>query len=88
VEEEGKYPAGQVINDEAIERQISKLSNHRSTRDSTNFENALEALRLAVSSDMNLIDPIRVACKSGATIGEICGILREELGTWTAPGGI
>ncbi|MED5267659.1 MAG: methylmalonyl-CoA mutase family protein, partial [Candidatus Thermoplasmatota archaeon] len=35
VEEEGSYPAGQVIDDEAIERQISKLSNHRSTRNNT-----------------------------------------------------
>ena len=88
VEEEGKYPAGQVIDDQAIERQISKLSNHRSARNNTEVQNALQALRLAVSGDDNLIDPIRGACKSGATIGEICGILRDGLGTWTAPGGI
>ena len=88
VEEEGKYPGGQVIDDEAIERQISKLSSHRGTRNNTNVENALNELRLAVSGDVNLIDPIRVACRSGATLGEICDILRDGLGTWTAPGGI
>lgn len=88
VEEEGNYPAGQVIDDQAIERQISKLSNHRSARNNTEVQNALQVLRLAVSGDDNLIDPIRGACKSGATIGEICGILRDGLGTWTAPGGI
>ena len=88
MEQEGKYPAGQVINDEAIELQISKLSDHRSTRDNEKVNDALDALTSAVSDDVNLVDPIRVACKSGATVGEICSILREGLGTWTAPGGI
>ena len=88
MEQEGKYPAGQVINDEAIELQISKLSDHRSTRDNEKVNDALDALKSAVSDDVNLVDPIRVACKSGATVGEICSILREGLGTWTAPGGI
>ena len=88
MEQEGKYPAGQVINDEAIELQISKLSDHRSTRDNAKVNDALDALTSAVSDDVNLVDPIRVACKSGATVGEICSILREGLGTWTAPGGI
>lgn len=88
MEDEGKYPAGQVINDEAIELQISKLSDHRSTRDNEKVNDALDALKSAVSDDVNLVDPIRVACKSGATVGEICSILREGLGTWTAPGGI
>ena len=88
MEDEGKYPAGQVINDEAIELQISKLSDHRSTRDNEKVNDALDALKSAVSDDVNLVDPIRVACKSGATVGEICRILREGLGTWTAPGGI
>ena len=88
MEQEGKFPAGQVINDEAIELQISKLSDHKSTRDNEKVNDALDALTSAVSDDVNLVDPIRVACKSGATVGEICSILREGLGTWTAPGGI
>ena len=88
VEEEGKFPGGQVIDSGAIERQISKLSNHRNTRDHGMVEEALTGLVAAVEEDVNLIEPIRVACRSGATLGEICDILREKFGTWTAPGGI
>jgi len=87
-EKEDEYPAGQIIDDAAIERQMSKLSKHKNTRDNTVVQNSLDMLRIAVKGEANLIDPIRISCKSGATLGEICDILREGLGTWTAPGGI
>ena len=83
-----QYSGGQKIKDEAYKEQVSKLSKFRSNRDPDQVRKSLEELRISIKQGSNLIPQIRAACKESATVGEICGVLREELGTWVAPGGV
>jgi methylmalonyl-CoA mutase N-terminal domain/subunit len=36
----------------------------------------------AVRTDENLLPPLREALRAHCTIGELCGVLREEWGTY------
>ena len=57
-------------------------------RNTLEVEQSLLAIAKSIENGTNLIDPIRAACKKNATLGEICSVLRENMGTWVAPGGI
>ena len=41
-------------------------------------------VREAARGEANLLVPIRSALGAYSTVGEICGVLREELGTYDA----
>ena len=41
---------------------------------------ALEDVKRAAEEDQNLVEPVFVAVKRYATVGEICGVLREVYG--------
>ena len=43
----------------------------------------LEELREVARGDGNLLEPMRAALKEHATIGEVCGVMREEFGEYT-----
>ncbi|HCX95881.1 MAG TPA: methylmalonyl-CoA mutase, partial [Spirochaetaceae bacterium] len=64
------------------ERQKQKLATLRSSRDQGAVNATLAALRNAVRSADNLMFPILEAVKAYATLGEICGVLREEFGEY------
>ncbi|MQR95668.1 acyl-CoA mutase large subunit family protein [Fictibacillus phosphorivorans] len=65
------------------EKQKEKLQALKAKRDQNRVSAQLESLRAAAKSDDNLM-PIIVECvKSYCTIGEICGVLREEFGEYT-----
>jgi methylmalonyl-CoA mutase N-terminal domain/subunit len=42
----------------------------------------LEELRETARGDGNLLVPMRAALKERASIGEVCGVLREEFGEY------
>ena len=42
----------------------------------------LEELRQVAQGTGNLLEPIRAALKERATIGEVCGVMREEFGEY------
>jgi len=44
--------------------------------------NRLEELRQACTGDANLLEPMRAALKDRASIGEVCGVMREEFGEY------
>lgn len=88
VEEEASYPAGQAIASDAQESQIKKIMELKSSRSENMVRTSLSKLETAVESGDNLIDYIRNACKNHATVGEICSVLRDKMGTWVAPGGV
>lgn len=48
---------------------------------------ALEAMLAAARDGSNMIAPMLDAVRAEATLGEICGVLREEWGTYTEPPG-
>jgi methylmalonyl-CoA mutase N-terminal domain/subunit len=64
-----------------VEReQVADLRQRRAGRDQAAVHGALAGLLAAARSDENLIPPMIAAASAEATLGEICGVLREEWG--------
>ncbi|HEY0797897.1 MAG TPA: methylmalonyl-CoA mutase family protein, partial [Candidatus Baltobacteraceae bacterium] len=71
--------------DPAFERgQAARLVARRAQRNRTTVEERLSAIRSAASSNTNLMPPFIEAVDAGATIGEICAVLRSVFGTHQA----
>ncbi|OQY21224.1 MAG: methylmalonyl-CoA mutase [Anaerolineaceae bacterium 4572_32.1] len=69
--------------DPAVGRQqAARLAALRERRNNARVQEALESLRAAARGDDNLLPPILAAVEAYATIGEICGLLREEFGEY------
>ncbi|MFI1098770.1 methylmalonyl-CoA mutase [Streptomyces melanogenes] len=69
--------------DPAIEaRQAARLDRLRAERDGAAVASALAALRAAAaSSQENVLYPMKTALSARATVGEVCGALREVWGS-------
>ncbi len=66
--------------------QNAVLRTRRAGRDSAAVDSALDALRRAAAADTgNLIPPMLDAVRAEATLGEICGLLRELWGEHVEP---
>jgi methylmalonyl-CoA mutase N-terminal domain/subunit len=63
--------------------QVAELVRRRAGRDQAAVDGALAAMIAAARSGENMIPPMLLAAKAEATLGEICGALREEWGTYT-----
>jgi methylmalonyl-CoA mutase N-terminal domain/subunit len=69
--------------DPAIEAaQADKLARLRSERDADRVERALAAVRAAAAGIDNVLVPLREALAARATVGEVCGALREVWGSY------
>lgn len=68
-----------------VEHQLKRLSHHRSERDPAKVTASLEALRAACQGTENLMPPILDAVRAYATLGEICGAMREVFGEYQPP---
>ncbi|MBM3634726.1 MAG: methylmalonyl-CoA mutase [Actinobacteria bacterium] len=69
--------------DPAIERaQVARLADLRAKRDEADVSAALDAVRSAARGTDNLLPPMHRALGARATIGEVCGVLREEFGEY------
>ncbi len=76
-------PKGLLKVDPSVgEMQKQKLQQLRAERDNQKVEADLAALRKAAQGDDNLMPFILEAVKSYATLGEICGVLREVFGEY------
>lgn len=64
------------------ERQIARLEKMKAARDNEAVKAALEKLREAAKGTENLMPYLIDAVKTYATLGEICGVLREEFGEY------
>jgi len=73
---------------EAENAQVRGLQALRRERDSRSVSAALARLRDAALGEENLLPPILLAVKAYATVGEICGVLREVFGEYKAPTGL
>jgi methylmalonyl-CoA mutase, N-terminal domain len=62
--------------------QAADLARRRAARDQAAVEAALAAMLAAARSGDNMIPPMLDAARAEATLGEICGALREEWGTY------
>jgi methylmalonyl-CoA mutase N-terminal domain/subunit len=69
--------------DEAVAReQAAGLARLRAERDNAAVGAALDGLRRAAQGTENVLEPMREALKRLATVGEVCGVLREVWGEY------
>ncbi|MEO3743878.1 methylmalonyl-CoA mutase family protein [Plantactinospora sp. B5E13] len=81
VDEEEPYEPLRV--DPAIEAaQVERLARLRAERDAEAVRRTLDELRTAASGTGNVLYPMREALRARATVGEVCGVLREVWGTY------
>jgi methylmalonyl-CoA mutase, N-terminal domain len=63
-------------------RQAAKLEKIRTERDAAAVKEALEDVRAAARGTDNLLPVMKEAFRRRATLGEVCGVLREEWGVY------
>lgn len=68
------------------ERQIARLEKMKAARDNEAVKAALKKLHEAAKGTENLMPYLIDAVKTYATLGEICGVLREEFGEYKQSG--
>ena len=68
-----------------VDEQLARLARHRHERDAEAAAAALAALKAACAGDANLMPPILDAVRAYATLGEICGAMREVFGEYRPP---
>ncbi|MEV5978137.1 methylmalonyl-CoA mutase family protein [Streptomyces sp. NPDC052114] len=84
LDEEEPYEPLRV--DPAIEaRQAARLAELRAARDGRAVSGALAALGEAAKGEANVLPPMKEALRARATVGEVCGALREVWGTYVPP---
>jgi methylmalonyl-CoA mutase N-terminal domain/subunit len=67
------------------DEQIARLAKVKAARDQAAVDASLVRLREAARGDDALMPPILEAVRAYATVGEMCGVLREEWGDYTPP---
>jgi methylmalonyl-CoA mutase N-terminal domain/subunit len=84
-----KYVTDQVddvdilrVDPEAEERQLARLKAFKESRDQAAVDAKLDALRAVARGDGNLLHPIRAALAAHASIGEVCGAMRDVFGEY------
>lgn len=68
-----------------VEHQLKRLEHHRRERDAARVEASLAALKETCRGTGNLMPPILDAVRAYATLGEICGAMREIFGEYQPP---
>jgi methylmalonyl-CoA mutase N-terminal domain/subunit len=84
-----KYVTDQVddvdilrVDPESEERQLTRLKAFKERRDRGVVEEKLESLRDVARGEGNLLHPIRAALAADASIGEVCGAMRDVFGEY------
>jgi len=72
------------LDPEIESRQIARTAKVRAERDESAAVEALEEVRRVACGSENLLPPLREALRRHSTVGEICGVLRDEFGTFDA----
>jgi methylmalonyl-CoA mutase, N-terminal domain len=72
------------LDPEAERRQVERTRRVRAERDAAAAEEGIARVREAARGTDNLLPPMREALAAGCTVGEVCGALREEFGTFDA----
>jgi methylmalonyl-CoA mutase, N-terminal domain len=71
------------VDPESERQQVERLKAFKEDRDQSAVDKRLKELREACGGDTNLLDPMRAALKERASIGEVCGVMREEFGEYS-----
>jgi methylmalonyl-CoA mutase N-terminal domain/subunit len=71
------------VDPESERQQVERLAKFKEDRDQGAVDARLEELRQACGGDANLLEPMRAALKERASLGEVCGVMREEFGEYS-----
>ncbi len=71
------------VDPESERQQVERLRAFKADRDQAAVDARLEELRGACGSDQNLLVPMRAALKERASLGEVCGVMRDEFGEYS-----
>jgi methylmalonyl-CoA mutase N-terminal domain/subunit len=71
------------IDPKTEENQVARLKEFKEDRDQAAVDQRLEELGEVARGEGNLLHPIRAALKERATLGEVCGVMREEFGEYS-----
>ena len=67
---------------ELEEEQVARVQRLRAARDQGPVDSALDALRRGAEGDTNLLPLLREGLRMRATVGEVCGALRDVFGVY------
>ncbi len=70
------------VDPEAERRQVVRLTEHKDSREQGAVDARLADLATAAQGEVNLLPPMKEALRAGASIGEVCGALREVFGEY------
>jgi methylmalonyl-CoA mutase N-terminal domain/subunit len=82
VEEELEVPDLLRVDPESEREQLERLKQFKSDRDQALVDTRLEELREVARGDGNLLPPIRAALKDRASMGEVCGAMKDVFGSY------
>jgi methylmalonyl-CoA mutase N-terminal domain/subunit len=71
------------VDPESERQQLERLEAFKADRDQEAVKARLEELRAACGSSENLLWPMRAALKERASLGEVCGVMRDEFGEYS-----
>jgi methylmalonyl-CoA mutase N-terminal domain/subunit len=71
------------VDPESEREQVDRLKKFKESRDQEAVDKRLDELREVAKGDGNLLHPTRAALKDNATLGEVCGVMREEFGEYS-----
>jgi methylmalonyl-CoA mutase N-terminal domain/subunit len=71
------------VDPESERQQVERLAAFKSDRDQGAVNARLEELRAACAGTDNLLVPMRAALKERASLGEVCGVMRDEYGEYS-----
>jgi methylmalonyl-CoA mutase, N-terminal domain len=71
------------VDPESERQQVERLAAFKEDRDQEAVRARLEELRSACGGTENLLVPMRAALAARASLGEVCGVMREEFGEYS-----
>jgi methylmalonyl-CoA mutase, N-terminal domain len=71
------------VDPESEREQVERLRTFKEDRDQEAVKAKLDQLRPACSGKENLLLPMRAALAERATLGEVCGVMRQEFGEYS-----
>ncbi len=71
------------VDPESERQQVERLAAFKEDRDQEAVRAKLDALQAACGGSENLLVPMRAALAARATLGEVCGVMREEFGEYS-----
>ena len=71
------------VDPESEREQVDRLAAFKADRDAEAVRERLDELRAACRGTENLLHPMRAALRERASLGEVCGVMREEFGEYS-----